>query len=112
MVTADERLSVAARQALLEPGAELFVSAVIAWEYADLHTRGRLPLAAAFDVLTAVLALQVVDVPAAIWRLAASLPDIHRDPVDRILIAHALHDGMTLVTADEKIRRYAVPAVW
>jgi PIN domain nuclease of toxin-antitoxin system len=36
----------------------------------------------------------------------------HGDPVDRMLIAHALHAGLTLVTADETIRRYPVPTIW
>lgn len=52
----------------------------------------------------------VVDVfPADAWRVTARLPPIHRDPVDRMLIAHALVKGMTLLTADANIRRYPVP---
>jgi PIN domain nuclease of toxin-antitoxin system len=49
--------------------------------------------------------------PAASWEQIASLPDIHRDPVDRMLIAHALVEGMTLLTADANIRRYPVAFV-
>ena len=41
----------------------------------------------------------------------ANLPDIHRDPIDRMLVAHALEDGMTLVTADANIRLNPVPIV-
>jgi len=40
------------------------------------------------------------------------LPFIHRDPFDRILIAVAKADGLTILTADENIRKYDVPTVW
>lgn len=111
-VTSDERLSRSARNALLSPGARLLVSAVTAWEYADLHQRRRLPMAADFNTVATMLALETVDLPAEIWRLAVTLPDLHRDPVDRILIAHALRLDATLVTADTTMRRYPVRCLW
>jgi PIN domain nuclease of toxin-antitoxin system len=43
---------------------------------------------------------------------ADSLPDIHRDPVDRMLIAHAIAAGLVLVTADRQIDRYPVRTLW
>jgi PIN domain nuclease of toxin-antitoxin system len=42
----------------------------------------------------------------------ADLPLHHKDPFDRILIAQAQVDNLTLVTADEKIKAYAVPILW
>ncbi len=39
---------------------------------------------------------------------ALALPAIHRDPIDRFLVAQALVEGLTLVTDDETIRRYPV----
>jgi PIN domain nuclease of toxin-antitoxin system len=45
------------------------------------------------------------------WEITAGLPLIHRDPVDRMLVAHALVDGMTILTADANIRRYPVPTI-
>ena len=41
-----------------------------------------------------------------------SLPFIHRDPFDRLLIATAFAEDMTLITADSNIARYNVPQVW
>ena len=41
----------------------------------------------------------------------ASLPLHHRDPFDRLLIAQARHDGLTLVTADTRIHAYDVPVL-
>jgi PIN domain nuclease of toxin-antitoxin system len=42
------------------------------------------------------------------WRL----PDIHGDPFDRLLVAQATLEGMTLVTGDQWIRRYPVSTAW
>ena len=41
-----------------------------------------------------------------------TLPDIHRDPFDRMLIAQALEDGLVIVTRDRIIPRYPVQTVW
>jgi PIN domain nuclease of toxin-antitoxin system len=40
------------------------------------------------------------------------LPDHHRDPFDRMLIAHALVEKMTLVSGDTKFAPYSVPLLW
>jgi PIN domain nuclease of toxin-antitoxin system len=40
------------------------------------------------------------------------LPDYHRDPFDRLLIAQALEGGLTLVTADAQMARYPVRTLW
>jgi PIN domain nuclease of toxin-antitoxin system len=40
------------------------------------------------------------------------LPDLHRDPFDRMLVAQALAEGLTLATKDPTLVRYGVPIVW
>jgi PIN domain nuclease of toxin-antitoxin system len=106
------RLSAMAKTALESGHQELAVSAVTAWEYADLHRRGRLPNAVDFGSVMEALSLVVLDLPAAIWPLAVSLPDIHRDPMDRMLVAHAIISGHTLVSADKNVQQYAVSILW
>lgn len=54
----------------------------------------------------------ILDFPGTLWPLAAALPPIHRDPIDRMLIAHAISLGATLVSADEAIRAYPVDTFW
>jgi len=44
--------------------------------------------------------------------LAARLPDHHRDPMDRMLIATALRLGLTIVTTDQVFQSYGVPTIW
>jgi PIN domain nuclease of toxin-antitoxin system len=40
------------------------------------------------------------------------LPFLHRDPFDRLLVAAAKAEGMTIATADRNIHKYDVPSVW
>ena len=41
-----------------------------------------------------------------------ALPDVHRDPFDRILVAQAVAEDLTLVTRDRVLRRYPVAVEW
>jgi PIN domain nuclease of toxin-antitoxin system len=43
---------------------------------------------------------------------ANRLPDLHKDPMDRMLIASALRNDLTIVTNDRMIARYGVPTIW
>lgn len=106
------RVSEVVREQVADPNTALHVSGCTAWEYADLHHRGRLPRAAHFSVVADALDLVLLDTPAELWRWAARLPDIHRDPMDRILIAHAIAADLTLVTADATVRAYPVRTLW
>ena len=45
-------------------------------------------------------------------RKLASLPELHKDPFDRILVAQALAEGLTLVTKHAMLARYGAPVVW
>lgn len=110
--TGDPRLPKAAREQLLETASNLRVSAVTAWEYSDLLQRGRLPIDGGLNDLVEAYDLVLLDLPAGLWTLAQQLPELHRDPLDRMMIAHALHADLTLVSADETVRRYPVRCLW
>lgn len=109
-------LSDRARQLLRDSGNELYLSAVSAWEIAVKFQAGRLELTANPDVLVpeardrhAVLALPF-DEESALH--LALLPQLHRDPFDRMLICQALVHGLAILTPDETIRRYPVRTLW
>lgn len=116
VVLGDPQLSAAARTALTDPGNETFLSAVSATEIAIKHALGRLPLPVSPDVYIPrvrkahqIEALPLTEESA----LALSrLPQIHRDPFDRLLVAQAIAEGMTLVTPDPLITQYAVRTLW
>ena len=108
MVGDRRKLSSAFVTALQEPATGLLVSAVTAWEYADLLHRGRLPVQDTIPELQARFRFEIVDLPSDCWRLASQLPHIHGDPIDRMAVAHAILGSYVLVTADANMRRYPV----
>lgn len=112
-----KELSVKAATAIKKDLASLFISVVTAWEIALLHKKGRLHLALspAEFVERAIRHHGVQELPLTreISMASVSLPDIHNDPFDRILVAEAIHHGCRLVTKDAKIPLYpGVLTVW
>jgi len=114
------QLSSAARKAVdhaMTEG-EIAVSSICAWEVAILVKKGRLELTmSAEDWIARAEALpfiRFVPVDNRIALRATNLPGpLHDDPADRIIIATALGLGGTLVTKDDKIRKYAgVKSLW
>lgn len=101
-----------AAEAVRSPDNDLHVSAAAAFEFADLQKRGRFSVTDSIDFLAELIGFSVDDLPAETWRIAATLPDLHRDPVDRMMIAHAILGGFTLVTADKVMRAYPVKSLW
>lgn len=108
----DRRVSGAAAEAIRSPGNSLHVSAAAGFEFADLQMRKRFPVSESIDFLAHLMDFSLLDFPAEAWRVVESLPDIHRDPVDRMLIAHAIVGDFTLITADATMRRYPVKSLW
>jgi PIN domain nuclease of toxin-antitoxin system len=95
-----------------DPDTTTFVSAVTLWEYLDLANRGRLANAVPVDDLEREFGFERLDFPAAACEQASALPNIHRDLIDRMLIAHALAEDLTIVTADRRIQSYPVRTLW
>ncbi len=116
LVEGSPKLSAAARTALADPGNELFLSVASVWELAIKIGNQKLTLNDPLDVFlgkwTAAYQLDVLPVQTAHALAVVRLPDHHRDPFDRMLIAQALVEGMTLVSADRKFAPYGVPILW
>jgi PIN domain nuclease of toxin-antitoxin system len=110
---APERLSATVRDAFDRASVTVFVSAASIWEIAIKVALGRLrfPLAELPRAL-ADAAFKELPVRIADGLEMAQLPLVHRDPFDRLLIAQARQEGMTLVTCDAAIRRYPVATLW
>jgi len=112
----DPQLSTRARQAVAVPENEVFVSAASAWEIAIKASLGRLEVP---DDLDGFVAREMrrsrfrplaIDVRHALG--VAALPPLHRDPFDRLLVAQALREDLTLVSADPLVARYSVSVLW
>ena len=108
----DRRLGPDFLSLLPDPGTRLFVSAVTAHEYVDLLMRGRFGQGVDLDQLRDVMGFHLLDFPAECRAVVQTLPDIHCDPVDRMLIAHAITLDLPLATADATLARYPVRVVW
>lgn len=113
--TEPQRIRAEARAAIEDGANDLFVSLVTAWEIAIQQSLGKLELPKpAENWLPEVLrrtGFPLAEMgPAAALRVRA-LPWHHRDPFDRLLIAHALEDGYTIVTHDDDFALYGVPVL-
>lgn len=109
---APERLPAAARALFDDPANELLFSAASLWEIAIKQGLGRRD----FRVDARVLRRGLFDngyaeLPVTSEHAVAidSLPPIHRDPFDRILVAQAQIEGIMLVTSDATVAQYSGP---
>jgi PIN domain nuclease of toxin-antitoxin system len=111
-----KELSRRARELFADPANDAFLSAASAWEIAVKHRLGKLPLPAPPDEFVPGQRIAhgidplTVDEESALH--VAKLPDLHRDPFDRILVAQALVGGLVLLTPDDPIRQYPVRTLW
>lgn len=112
VATGSGRLSHAAAGVLLDPDQDLLVGAVTAYEFADLNRRGRFDADLPLDPILRQLHATLLDYPVDAYRIVPLLPLLHRDPVDRMLIAHAIRADMAFMTADAAARDYPVRSIW
>jgi PIN domain nuclease of toxin-antitoxin system len=102
----DSRLGEAARQAIRDGQSDVFLSAASIWEIAIKHSLGRLEIPAPASAAAMRLGFEPLPISLAHAEAAALLPPLHRDPFDRMLVAQARTEGLTLVTHDPVIRAY------
>ena len=111
-----KRLSKTAKECFLDPANERYLSAASAWEIAIKHAAGRLPLPERPDIFVPRLREGSGIVPLEIDEESAlhvgRLPAFHSDPFDRMLVAQAIVHGMTILTPDPAIERYAARILW
>jgi PIN domain nuclease of toxin-antitoxin system len=88
---------------------EVYVSSVSVWELGIKKASGKLKLPADLSGWIRRSGLSELPISLAHAELAGDLPRIHRDPFDRMLIAQALAERLTLVTRDGLIPQYDVP---
>ena len=114
-ITDDEKLSKKMRQCLQDPENKLFVSAVTAWELAIKSRLGRISFPKALaDFLPEQLQLNRMKELSVTLRHALqveSLPTHHNDPFDRMLVAQAQVERLSIVSADKLLSKYDVPLV-
>lgn len=105
---APERLGRNAVAEITQIGSNLFVSAVTVAEIAIKRSIGKLRMTLAISDLLAPLDARELALSMAHAEALERLPMLHRDPFDRLLAAQASCDGLTLVTADDRLLAYPV----
>ena len=116
MTECPDRLPSCARAAIEDPRNLRLLSVASPWKLQIKMMLGKLRLARSvretvqFDLGRG--ALRLLPITLDHIDTLAGLPPHHRDPFDRLLIAQAIHDGLTIVTGDRLIPQYPVPCLW
>ena len=103
----DKRLGPRSSRAIEDAGDDVHVSAISAWEVAIKKALGRLDVPD-MRTLLSVQGFRELPFTVAHGMRAGALPPIHRDPFDRALVAQAVAQDLTLVTADPALAQYDV----
>lgn len=104
-------ISLTARARLAE-ATHLFASVVSGWEYEIKRSKGHPDFSEPFAELLNGSTIEPLPLAMNVLPAYADLPSIHRDPFDRMLVAQAISDGLTLVTSDSQVRCYPVETLW
>jgi PIN domain nuclease of toxin-antitoxin system len=109
---APERLSARAKREINDPENQLLFSAASLWEIAIKSSLGRANFSIEPRVLRrAMLDNGYIELPVNSEHAVNidTLPPLHKDPFDRLLLSQALVEGITLLTADAQLARYKGP---
>jgi PIN domain nuclease of toxin-antitoxin system len=115
-MTRTEKIRAEVRDVLNAGTNEVCVSLVVGWEIVVKSDLGKLPFPrpamATFE--QAALSFRMLLLPLRTSHLAAleGLPAHHRDPFDRLLVAQAIAESCTLITADDELKPYPVQLLW
>jgi PIN domain nuclease of toxin-antitoxin system len=112
----DTNLSAAAESAIADSANAVHVSAATAWEITTKWRLGKLPGAAlvAADVTREIAAEGFAELPVTVahGQHAGALPGTHKDPFDRMLVAQALLEGLTLVSNERAFDPFGATRLW
>ncbi len=110
VISEPERLEASAREAILDTGNDVLFSAVSIWEIAIKAALRRADFSANPDaVLEEARDLGFIELPvtSATAARVADLPLLHRDPLDRLLVAQAISEPAILFTSDSRLLPYS-----
>ena len=115
-VLADPQLSGTARDSIVDSSAEVYVSPASYWEPAIKISIGKYSLTVPFESFwqSAIAGNSFEILPVLIRHAAvlATLPFHHRDPFDRLIIAQAISEGVSVISADAAFDRYPIRRIW
>ena len=110
----DPALSLDARQ-VIEESEEVYVSPISLWEVSNKCRKGKLqlkfPLREWFDRILQRYQLEILPLTNEVMFLAGELPEHHKDPADRMIIASAMVNGLVVATADKNFPIYGIQTI-
>jgi PIN domain nuclease of toxin-antitoxin system len=106
------RIAESVRDRITDPAVAVFFSSASIWEIAIKHALGKLNMPANLLETMAERGFSELPVRSTDGLRAGALPPHHADPFDRMLIAQAQSESLTLVTSDARIAAYDVPILW
>lgn len=104
----DKQLKSTIRKLIFDPKNIIYVSVVSGLEMSIKHKIGKLPLKTSIKKCFDISQFEVVPLSLEHALTMDTLPLLHKDPFDRILIAQSMAENLTLITSDEKIWKYPV----
>ena len=110
-----EKLSETALNAVLDPESKKYVSIVSVWELAIKISLGKAKFDGGIDNFLHAIGengFELFPIEEEHIRQVEILPFLHRDPFDRMLVAAAMTEDLSLVTADVNIHQYNISWVW
>jgi PIN domain nuclease of toxin-antitoxin system len=110
-----DELSDTARSIIIDPGSTKYVSIVSVWETAIKLETSKLNIVGGLPEFYRMIddnGFIQLNIERAYADCLMRLPMIHRDPFDRMLIATAIAEGLTLVTIDGNIQKYDMRQIW
>lgn len=108
---AGTELDEVATDAIADPANLVYVSAASIWEISIKRALGKLTVDGSISAAATENGFTPLPVDAAHAEAVAQLPDLHRDPFDRMLVAQALHERLTIVSRDVAVAAYDVPVL-
>jgi len=102
----DKRLDAEEREAIRDPENDVYLSAASVWEIVIKQGLGRLRTPEPASAAALRLGLQPLPITFDHAEATAALPPLHSDPFDRLLIAQAKTESLTLASHDPAIRAY------
>lgn len=110
------RLTDAAKSAIRNPENDVYLSAASAWGIAVKWRLGKLKLDRRPEAFIAAErerhGVEELPIRESAALLSASLPDVHRDPFDRMLVSQAIDGGLSIVSPDPAFDGYPVKLLW
>ncbi len=116
MISALEKLSQTAKDIIQNPDNTLFISAISGWEIVIKHKLGKLELPdnAGKYLLEQMRMNGIKDIPVLMEHSlkVLDLPDIHKDPFDRMIISQSSVEQIPVISGDQSIAQYNINVIW